>query len=339
MTSRWFNVTVVVFWATTMGWLVKEKILPALIVGDPPSYRTLAEDASAHQAPVGWRIRLNDRPLGWAITRVQQFPEGGHEFRSRVLLSRVPISAMTPNWLSSFVRMVQRGGDLPDVRLEVDANTTLAIDPFGRPAVLNSLATIGYSTGARPRTPEVFNIRMDGEVKDNYLHLTVKSGELSYDTTAYLPIDSLLGDALSPQARLPNLRIGQAWTTPIYSPFRSPSSPLEILHAKVERREGITWNGQPTTTLVVEYAADAGGELSSRREPQGRLWVAIDGRVLRQELLLGQSRLVFDRVAAKAPADRKVNKPADVTLLEPWWPTFQRPEMPPRDPDDSLPND
>ncbi|HEX3871139.1 MAG TPA: hypothetical protein VHV77_11915 [Pirellulales bacterium] len=336
MTSRWFNVTVVVFWLTTMGWLVQEKILPTLIVGNPPSYRTLAEDAEDHAAPVGWTISLNDRPLGWAISRVQNFAPGGHEFRSRIRLSRVPLAAMTPNWVSSFVRMLQRAGDLPDLRLEVDATTTLAVDPLGRPLVLNSLATIGHATNGRIRPGDLFNIRMDGRIEGQRLHLTVKSGELSYETTAYLPMDALMGDALSPQARLPGLRIGQKWTTPVYSPFRSPSSPLEVLQASVQRREEITWNDEITSTLVVVFARDAGGDLSSG-EPQGRAWVANDGRVLRQELNLGTTRLGFERVGAEpppVPAGRK-RKLADIVVLRPWWSDVFAPPLvtPPTDTD------
>jgi hypothetical protein len=318
MTSRWFNVTVVIFWLTTMGWLVQEKILPTLTVGNPPSYRTLVEDAAANTAPVGWTISLNDRRIGWAISRVQKFPEGGHEFRSRVRLSRIPLTSMTPNWVSSFLRMLQRANDLPDLRLEVDANTTLIVDPLGRPLVLNSLATIGYATGGIVRPGDVFNIRMDGEIEGQHLHLTVKSGELAYKTTAYLPVDSLMGDALSPQARLPNLRVGQQWTTPIYSPFRSPSSPLEILQAKVQRRDDITWHDDLVPTLVVEYLRDVGGELSSR-EPEGHAWVAMDGRVLRQELMLGQSRISFERVAAPGPPEPTERKTTDIVVLRPWW--------------------
>ncbi|HWA99140.1 MAG TPA: hypothetical protein VG713_11635 [Pirellulales bacterium] len=328
-----------------MGWLVHQKVLPALVVGDPPSYRTLAGDAAEDLRPVGWRISLNDRRLGWAISRAQKFEKGGNEFRTRVRLSGVPLAAMTPHWVSSFLRFVQRAGELPDLRLEVDATATLDVDPLGRLVGLNSLATLGYASPKRPSLIETFNIRMDGEVADNHLKLTVKSGELSYTTNTYLSVDSLVGDALSPQSRLPNLKLGQKWTVPVYSPFRPPSSPMEILTAEVVRREQIHWDEKAVSTLVVEFTSDAGGELSGSHAPRGRAWVAIDGRVLRQEVSFGASRLGFERVAVAPPADRRRGKPTDVTLLRPWWGVDgigQKPLTPPRYPgqlDSDAPSD
>ena len=49
-----------------------------------------------------------------------------------------------------------------------------------------------------------------------------------------LPSDALLSDILSPQMRLPGLRLNQTWTVPVYSPFM-PDKPLEIIRATVER--------------------------------------------------------------------------------------------------------
>src|SRR5690348_13075216 len=44
MYSRWFSVAVVLFWVATMGWLIHHKILPPLVVGDPPTYRSIIAD-------------------------------------------------------------------------------------------------------------------------------------------------------------------------------------------------------------------------------------------------------------------------------------------------------
>src|SRR4051812_40227500 len=96
MTSRWFNVTVILFWLTTMGWLVQNKILPSWVVGEPPTYRTILDDVGENPAPVGWTIALDDRQLGWAITRAERFEQGGYQLRSRVRLSRMPVEPMLP---------------------------------------------------------------------------------------------------------------------------------------------------------------------------------------------------------------------------------------------------
>ena len=41
-----FNVVVVLFWCTTMGWLVVAKILPPLRVGEPPNYASILQETS-----------------------------------------------------------------------------------------------------------------------------------------------------------------------------------------------------------------------------------------------------------------------------------------------------
>ena len=38
MHSWRFNTAVVILWLATMSWLVKEKVLPPLLVGEPPNY-------------------------------------------------------------------------------------------------------------------------------------------------------------------------------------------------------------------------------------------------------------------------------------------------------------
>ncbi|MBS0211502.1 MAG: hypothetical protein JSS27_21375 [Planctomycetes bacterium] len=320
MTSKTFNIAVVVFWLTSMAWLVDQKILPTLIVGDPPSYRALLADKDKPPEPVGWRITLNDQPLGWAISRTLRDADGGQEFNTRLFAERVPLAAMTPAWINSFMRVLQQGGHIPDLRLDVDVSTRLSIDPLGRPFSLDSVAGLGYRS--RNNTlAEGFRIRMDGKIDDNRLDLQIRSGDASYVTQFYLPRDSLVSDALSPQARLPNLRIGQSWSVPLYNPFRPPSTPVEMMRAAVERRDDLEWNGQSTPTLLIVYRSDVGSELSNKDLPRGRCWVAIDGNVIRQEMQMGTAQLAFERVAAPVPPHLITNQPIEPNELQPWWRT------------------
>lgn len=55
MHSRWFNLTVVLLWLTMMTWLIKLKVMPAMLIGEPPSYAEIL-DAQA-RTPHG---RLDD---------------------------------------------------------------------------------------------------------------------------------------------------------------------------------------------------------------------------------------------------------------------------------------
>ena len=83
MYSRWYTAAVVILWLSAMSWLVIEKVLPPLLAGDPPSYRTILE-ARKRQPPVGWRMALNGRRLGWALCTTGRQPNGLMEVRSRV---------------------------------------------------------------------------------------------------------------------------------------------------------------------------------------------------------------------------------------------------------------
>ena len=59
MYSRWFNAAVVVLWLATMSWLVTEKVLPPLLVGEPPSYHQVIEAQNASRRWAG-RCRGSD---------------------------------------------------------------------------------------------------------------------------------------------------------------------------------------------------------------------------------------------------------------------------------------
>ena len=67
MGHRFFNSVVVVFWLSTMTWLIVAKVLPPLQVGEPPSYRSVyAVDRDSPPEPICWEMLWNDQPMGWA---------------------------------------------------------------------------------------------------------------------------------------------------------------------------------------------------------------------------------------------------------------------------------
>lgn len=319
MASRWSTVAILLFWLSSMGWLLEQKILPSWVVGEPPTMRTILQDST--DAPVGWKITFNGQSLGWAVTQSLANEQGGHDVRSRVRLARLPLATMTPSWLASFLKMLERTGELPELSLDLDALTTIGVDALGRPLDFRSAAQVGYGGRTGGSFAPAMQINMRGTIDGNQMKLAVRAGEFVYRTRVFLPTDALLGDALSPQARLPELHVGQTWTEPGYSPFRSPNSPMETLHATVERRETIVWNDERRPTLVVVLRADPGSGLSNVQTLRGKSWVDTDGRVLRQESLLGSSRLVFERVSKRPP---KVHPTIDSPLL-PWWKTTVRP--------------
>jgi hypothetical protein len=332
MYSRWVNMAVVLLWLAAMGWLVKTKVLPPLLVGDPPSYQTII-DTQQPEPPVGWRLAMNGRPVGWALTMTTRQPDELIEIGSHVHFDELPLEQLTPGWLRSLLRLV----DEPLLRQAMDAKSVLLLDPLGR-------LTRFESTMGMDAVREL--IRLEGEIVGNQAKISVRSGEFLYRSEAYLPAGALMADAFQPQARLPGLRQGQTWTVPVFSPLRPPHSPLEILHAMVEGDELLSWGGKLERVRVVVYKTDPGATLGGRDDVRGKLWVRRDGTVLRQEAAILGMRLTFSRVteheafALKQRADaQNIPRQCEPVHVEDWpleWPAF--PLHPPAE-TSSLPND
>ena len=303
MYSRWFNLAVLGFWLLTMGWLVRAKILPSLVVGEPPTYRTILANDKALQAPVSWTISLNDVPLGWAEARNRVLDNGVTEMRSHVRITRLPLAEITPGWMNSLLNVLAGSGEWSELRLAVDAHSSLEIDPLGRPIGLYSRALLGDESAMPPESqsdaqvvPGTVQIMLQGAFEGSQLKLKVRTGQVVYNTTAYLPPNALLGDALAPQSRLPDLKVGQSWTMPVYSSLRPPTAPVEVLQATVERREPIVWREHVVSTYLVVFRSDPGVELSSNQTARAKAWVHSDGTVLKQEMNLMSARLTFERL-------------------------------------------
>jgi hypothetical protein len=171
--------------------------------------------------------------------------------------------------------------------LDVDKRSRVAIDPLGRLVEFES----------RVRLADVVDaIKVHGQVEGSTLLLTVTADQISTPISRTLSANSLLGDELSPHTRMPGLRVGQSWTVPLYSPFRAPNSPLEILQAIVEREDPFQWEGQRVNTRVIVYRGDSGSGLTGG-ETRGRTWVRDDGLVLRQEVSVFRTPVQFERLS------------------------------------------
>ncbi len=300
MFNRWLNIAIFACWATSVGWLVIQKILPTLLVGEPPSFRTIIENQS--EAPVGWRVLLNERRVGWAAAQTLEHEKGVHELRTRIHLAELDFAEFVPPLIASLL-----GGEsqLSQWRIPVDATSRLLVDPLGRPYSVQSKLIVGQQStitaDGSEATTEVYKITIIGNVAGNDLVLAVKSiiggRHIDNEARCHLPPGALLGDAVSPQSFLPGLRLGQTWTMPVYSPFRPATNPTEVLEAAVEKDELLDWGGRQVATKVVVYRAVKGSQLSSAADEKGRVWVGEDGTVLRQEVRLLSARLAFERLA------------------------------------------
>jgi hypothetical protein len=298
MQSRWFNAAVVLLWLITMSWLVTEKVLPPLLVGDPPSYSKIVE-AQRDAPPVGWRMSLNHRSLGWALSDTKLQSTGLTDIHGRVHFDALPLDEMVPGWVQTLSRLLEH----PIDRLQMDARSILTIDSLGHLVQFDSTVRI-----------EPFNqvICLRGTVEGRRLQLMIRNGDGPLSKEVFLPADALLCDVLSPQSQLPGLRAGQKWTVPVYSPLW-PKTPLEIVQAKVERLEPVLWNGLVEDCWLVVYRGDPGNGAGDGQNERGRLYVRRDGTVLRQQVLLFDSVITFDRLS-----DDEARKLAK-TAGQQWW--------------------
>jgi hypothetical protein len=292
MNSAWYNVTVVLLWVATMSWLVTRKVLPALLVGEPPTYRTIVE--AQHKEPlVGWAMRLNNRPVGWALSKTSVMVNDMTEVRSLVRFDDLRLNEVTPRFLKPLVPE-----DISDVSLQLEAKSEFTFDPLGR--LSQFVSSVGF-----PGMDHLAKVR--GILDGTELQLSLRTGEFSTESKVVLPQKALLTDALSPQAKLPGLREGQTWNVRIYSPFRRPDNPTEVLQATVEGVKPMLWEERTVDTWLVVYRSDPGAGTASTETPRVRLWVRDDGTVLKQEANLLDSKITFVRLsdeAASAQAHR-----------------------------------
>jgi hypothetical protein len=297
-------------WLLTTTWLLVAKVLPPLLVGEPPNYRTIiSADQRKPRPPVWWSIRWNDKPLGWAASDIVHSPDRMSEFHGRVFLRELPLVEMLPPLVNALVKPVFSSAEAVDL----DARNRMNIDPLGR---LSSFDTHVHIASIRDA------IRIEGTVEGSKLKLMFRLGDLSEPSERYLPSDALVTDEFTPQAYLPGLRVGQTWTMPSYSPLRPTGDPMEILQATVERTEDILWDGNTVEAHLVVYRADPGAGLLTVGEPRGRLWVRADGLVMRQEISIMNTKLLFTRQSVEKC--RRLAEVLDNNILADISPDKQR---------------
>jgi hypothetical protein len=283
MHSRTFSTIICLLWLATMTWLVSQKVWPSLRIGQPPNYRTVLE-SQKNDPVVGWRLLFRSRELGWALSTTDRQESGVTEIRSHVHINDLPVIELTSILSKAFSHLMAT--TMPKISL--DTQNSFMIDPLGKLARFDSVIHTNVMTDA---------IRIQGVAEGPKMQVSIEAKEFSEKKEVYIPQNALMGDSLSPQTHLPNLREGQTWTVPSFSPFRSSSNPIEILTAKVEKRVPFTWNDESLDVWEVVYRADPGLNFGGTPSIRGKLWVSEDGRVLQQETAIFDSTMTFTRMS------------------------------------------
>jgi hypothetical protein len=272
MGNRIFVATVVLLWATTMSWLVVDKILPPFFLGEPPQTGVLRDE------PVCWDVALQDQPIGFAVSQAVPGTLSTMELHSRVILEDVPLQEMAPQWMSSLV------GGMGHVRL--DTRTRLTLDSLGNLASFQTRVWLND-------LPSV--VKISGHIAGAELLLRFQSGDMAHESRYPLPTNSLLGSELIPEPKLLQIYVGRKWQKEEFSPFRTPNNAVELIQAEVVKEESIVHDGKMTNVKRIEYRTLLAAGVSTDDRLRTVLWVGDDGVVLRQDVYLINVKLRFDR--------------------------------------------
>jgi len=292
-----------------MSWLTVRKILPAFLIGEPPIYELASSDAP--RPPVAWNIYFNDRQLGWAVSEISRQATDTTEIHSLVHFDSLPLDELLPVYLRALAHASTHAAGSVEMEVESD----LITNP------LNQL--VSFYSKLRPKSGQSL-VRIEGSVDGDKLKIGVHVGNYD-DPNIEMPMpDNKIRDSFAPEMELRGLHMGQSWTIFDYSPLALPSHPMDLfqhqppknLYAKVEEHEAVIWNGQLVPVWVVVYRTDTSDGPGSDKNIRNRLWVRHDGTVVKQEVLLGDYSLRFDRLPE-----------ADAVRLRDKHKVFQRPGL------------
>lgn len=273
MGNRIFVAVVVVLWTITMSWLFVAKILPPLDQGLPPSYRGLRAGTQAY-----WRIHWNDHPVGWAANSVEGASHGTKEIWGRVLLKEIPLADLAPSLIASLVEKVGT--------IQLSAVSRVELDTLGNLSAFESKLSVN----------DLPAIRMNGRIDGSDLRLRIRAGDLVHKEDRHIPRGARLGSELTPDGRMPGMYVGRRWKSDVFSPFRPPTDPVELIEGEVVRTEVIRYEGGTESVRRVEFRRLSSAGVASENEIRAIVWVREDGTVLRQEVNMLDAKVRFDRV-------------------------------------------
>jgi hypothetical protein len=293
MTMGWYRIAVFGLWFASMSWLTVCKILPPFYTGHPPVYQTPQSDKP--QPPEAWKLYMNKRLVGWALSEINQQGPDTTAIHSLVHFSTISIGDLLPGYLGNIVRDSKYSALSAETEVESELITNSA---------LNQL--VHFYSKFRPKSGQSL-VKIEGNVEGDKLKLSIRAGD-SNPPDFYVPLpDSNVRDSFSPETMLVrDLYLGQSWTVHTCSPLALPNNPLamipgrpstEDLFAKVEEETPFTWNGQSEPAWVVVYRSDNNSGPGYEKNIRNRLWIRHDGMIVRQEVAWGDIRLSFERMS------------------------------------------
>ncbi|HEU5115515.1 MAG TPA: hypothetical protein VFT74_02450, partial [Isosphaeraceae bacterium] len=238
MLPRWINLIILAFWVYAAWELFAHDILPDLVVGPPPDFRTIARAET--EGVSSWSILLEDettpggqQSVGQVKTRSVPQSDGGWRldstawFDSEAMLKRTPFEAI-------------RGE-----RFEVLGSCW--IDSQG------NLDTFRVSMH-EARLSKIDLLMIEGKLRDDEIQIRT-GGIIPYLGPRSFPYEphSVVQTSFSPLDRLPGLHVGQKWEQQVVNPITRQAMKCR---SEVVGRQTIMYEGNPTSTLVVLTRAE-----------------------------------------------------------------------------------
>jgi hypothetical protein len=273
MGNRIFVGLVLLLWVGTMSWLMVARILPPFFQGEPPGHGVLVRNE-----PVCWKIEYDGRAVGHAVSQAIPGALGTTEIHSRVLLKGIDIGRLAPQWMSTLVRGLGE--------ISLDTRTSLVLDSLGN---LSSFDTRVWLNDL----PLVMKVL--GRIEGAVLVLKLQTGDVTHESRYPVPASSVLSSELIPEPKLLQVYVGRKWQQEVYSPFRPPSSAMEIMQAEVVDETWIEHSGERTRARKIEYRTLSPAGVASNNTLRAVLWVDDEGTVLRQDVHIMDARLRFER--------------------------------------------
>jgi hypothetical protein len=249
------------------------RILPPFFQGEPPSHGRPVRDE-----PICWQIEYQGEPIGYAVSQAVPGALDTTEVYSRVTLEKIGIRELAPQWMGSLVRGIGK--------ISVDTRSRLVLDSLG------SLSS--FETKIRLNDMPLV-MRVIGRIEGPELRLKIQSGEITHEMTYPVPSQSLLANELIPEPKLLQVYVGRKWQQEVFSPFRPPTSSMEIVQAEVVEEGKIEHRGESVNARTIEYRSLTSAGVAADNTLRAVLWVAEDGMVLRQDVYLMNARLRFER--------------------------------------------
>jgi hypothetical protein len=266
---------ILLFWVVAASDLFRRDLMPDLLLGPPPDFRSVIGDAG--DEPTHWLIMVPEARDGNADPRVGEVTT--QTSRRRDGSARLTSTA----WFDS-ARMLKGTAfeAAGDSRIEIlgacEIDSTGSLDSF----------RVTVREGMHAKTDLLV---LDGHLKNDTIEVVTRSPFPLLSWTSSFPYRarSLVQSTLSPLDRIPNLRVGQRWESRVVSPM---TGRVELSTVEVVARRHITWNHNPVATF----------ELVSRMGPlKARTWVRTDGLVLRQEVPFPFVKLLLERQTSDSP--------------------------------------